>query len=174
MNPSAARFARLGAALLVLAGALARGTKGAFPPGPAAIALGVAVAVTEAARNAFAALGSLESTPTLERAALLEVAAAFRKGAGVLATRMPGPRGGASVPSLAGFSAIGRDAGGLADYFDAALPTSSIVSVDEGALAALGALRRDALVLAAEGPESLLLLLDTVSDGVAVFGMRAQ
>lgn len=174
MSPEAARFARLGAALLLLVAHLARTTKGAFPPGPAAVALALCVSVTEAARNAFAALGADDTLPTEDRARLLEAAALFRRAAGLIATRIPGPRGGAALASLAGFSAVGRDGGDIASYFATALPVASPATMDEAAGAALDALRRDPLVLASEGAASLLLLMDTVTDGVTLFGVRAS
>lgn len=173
MTPEAARFARLAAALLLLAAHIARASRGAFPPGPASLALALAVSTAEAARNGFAVLGADESLTAEDRARLLGLAALFRRGAGVLATRMPGPRGGVSLPSLAGFSAPGLDGGGISDFFESALPRSAPVAVDGAAGAALDALRRDPLALAAEGAAGVSVLMGAAADGISVFGARA-
>lgn len=163
MNDAIKEFARIGAALLALVAKLALQTKGAFPAGAASTTLALGIAYSEAARNAFMALGHDDTLPPEERVRLLEAGAYFRQALGIIATRMPGPQGGAVVSSLVGFSQPG---GSISGYFasNAAPP----VSVSAAAKDALDALRRDPLALAAEGRVPILLLMDAVADGVVV------
>lgn len=163
MNETLKQFAGIGASLFYIVVWLAKQTKGSFPPGPASITLAMAVAFGEAARNAFLAMAAAPGVSTTDRAVMQQVASEFRRGLGVVAVYMPGPRGVAAVASTAPLSKPG---GGLAQFFvgTAAVP----VSVSAAAQAALDALRRDPLVLAAEGPEPVMRLVSAVVDGVAV------
>jgi hypothetical protein len=156
------RFALVGVLLLLLTARLARTTKGAFPTGQAAVALAVTVAYVDAAKNAFAVLGADDSLFVEDRARVLELAAYFRKAAGTIATRLPGPRGSASLPSLTAFS----EGATLASYFDPAAD-GSLVNVDEAARNAIEALRRDPLAMAAEPLSVLLLQMETATAGIS-------
>jgi hypothetical protein len=161
------RFAAHGAALLRLVQRLAVETRGAFPGGHAATALAVAIAVCEAGRNAFWVLGSVEGQDAEDRARRLGAASTFRKALGTIAMTMPGPRGDAEVTSTRGLSAErAEDRTTLPHYFESSpLPH---VALEGLAQAALDGLRRDPLVLAAEGEEAVRRLMDAACDGIAV------
>lgn len=165
MGVVASRFALVGVLLLLVVSRLARTTKGAFP-GQAAVALAVCVSFVDAARNAFAVLGADEGLSTEDRARVLEAAAAFRKAAGLISTRLPGPRGAASLPVLTAFS----EGATLGGHFDAVLAAGSLVTVDEAARNALDALRRDPMALAAEPVSALLLQMETAVAGITFTG----
>jgi hypothetical protein len=155
-------FAAKGADLMLLVSRLALDTQGAFTSSSASITLSFAAAYAEAARNAFLVLSQDPSLMAADRARLMALANTFRKALGLIATRIPGPKGVAEVPSLAGFS----QGMSLADYFGPAEATK--LAVEPAAQAALEALRRDPIALAEQGTQAILLLVDAVVSGVAV------
>jgi hypothetical protein len=148
-----------GADLLKVVARQALESKGSFSAAPQATTLALTVAYAEAAANAFAVIAAEPGLGAEDRAKMQRAATIYRQAQATIATRMPGPRGSAALPSLA-------NGGGLADLI---LPTAQApVMVTAEAQAAIEGLRRDPVLLASEGRDAVLLLMQTVNDGLVV------